>query len=118
MGDTQGEAKNLLRIALIFFSLPLVVVVGLFVVLSLLGHGGRTDFERGFDRVRVGMTVEEVRAILGPESKEGVPPPVLRAVDGGRHPTAEADRLAVWERDRRTIGVWFARGRVVFWALE
>jgi hypothetical protein len=99
----------------------LATVVGALLVplaaFALFAWGPRweTDFERRYQRINTGMTVEEVRGVLGPESAEGNESD-CQVNRGGRVVNAvHGERVLVWEGkvNGQLVRVGFDRDRVV-----
>jgi hypothetical protein len=62
-------------------------------------------------RVRVGMTLDEVEAVLGPGRKEEGPPGTPD-YKGGSVPLVRGEEFYVWERDGLEIWVGLEDGKV------
>ncbi len=72
-----------------------------------------SKFEQQYDQVREGMTIEEVRAILGPETRE-VSESALQIHDGDRVRNAVfGDRVLVWGKHEEYAHIGFTAGVLV-----
>jgi hypothetical protein len=74
-----------------------------------------TEFERKYHRVEDGMTLEEVRGILGAESAEAKEGDCQINLGGRVVSGVHGERVLVWEgkENGQFIRVGFDRGRVV-----
>lgn len=72
-----------------------------------------SSFERTHRRIADGMTVEEVRAILGPESAEAGEGGLQLSTSRGVVNAVRGERVLVWERGNEEVRVGFDGGRVV-----
>ncbi|MBX9581934.1 MAG: hypothetical protein K2X87_16640 [Gemmataceae bacterium] len=91
------------------------VVLAPLVLFLLFAYGPRwpSAFERKYDRVADGMTIEEVRAVLGPESEESSANGLQLSTSNGVVNAVRGERVLVWVLGNEEIRVGFDRGRVV-----
>src|SRR4051812_8313325 len=71
------------------------------------------QFERKYRRVGHGMTVEDCRGVLGPETRTGKQGEARTELDGQLMDPVFGELILVWEKNGRTIWVGFDQGRVV-----
>lgn len=80
-------------------------------LLFMFGPRIPSDLERRYDGLREGMTVEDVRARLGAETRESNEDEVgFRARDGTIQPVVRGDRVLVWDREAGVVRVGFTGG--------
>ncbi|MBN9518459.1 hypothetical protein J0H58_08070 [bacterium] len=83
------------------------------VLALLVFHGPRipSALELQHDGLREGMTIEEVRAVLGPETRESTESVFgFRNHDGTIAPVVRGEQVLVWERDGRFVHAGFTGG--------
>ena len=97
-----------------FLALPLIVVAA-----SLAGCESKLT-TANFEKVKTGMTIDEVAAILGPGEKQtqgqasNVAAGMMQGLPGGGGKKAESNReFFTWKEDRVEIGITFDNGKVV-----
>jgi hypothetical protein len=80
-------------------------------LMVMFGPRVPSEFERQHDGLREGMTVEEVRVVLGAETRESTEDEIgFRDLDGTIKPVVRGERVLVWERDAGVVRVGFTGG--------
>ena len=72
-----------------------------------------SEFQRNYDRIENGMTVDEVRRMLGAETEESREDACQIGTEGGVKNAVHGERVLVWERSPQIIRVGFDKDRVV-----
>ena len=103
-----------LRLVLRRFGLLCVLPCALLCLLLLTGCGGGKISRSNYEKVRTGMTEEDVEAVLGPGKDVTVAPPKdPKAPKPPAVPGMPANaKIKVWQDGDRSITVVFGNGKV------
>ena len=104
--------RSVTRVILAFSLLALATPIVAFLAFVYLPRTP-TAFEDDFNRVQDGMTVEEVRGILGIETRETNEGECQVSRDGRLQNVVHGERVLVWESEGQFIRVGFVKDRAV-----
>jgi|SRR5581483_7123174 len=98
---------------LVLASLATAALPLLMFLLFAYGPRWESGFERRYHRIQEGMTVDEVRQVIGFDGAVQTSVPGLWRGGGGTNPFVTGATVVLWEKDGEQIWVGFDHDRVV-----